>query len=242
EFRRVLFRSISSRLTREITLNVPIVSAAMDTVTEKEVAIAIARQDGLGFIHKNMTIEQQASQVRAVKRSESGMILDPVTLTPNATIGEAQQIMEEHKIGGIPITEKDGTLVGILTNRDLRFEVNTNRKVYELMTKENLVTVPSDTDLEQAQVVLQKNKIEKLPVVDKDFKVIGLITYKDLSKVKSYPNSCKDTYGRLRVGAAVGVTRDTMDRISALREVDVDVIAVDTAHGHSRGVLDTIRN
>ncbi len=232
---------ITSRLTREITLNVPVVSAAMDTVTEKDLAIAIARQGGVGFIHKNMTIEEQASQVRAVKRSESGMIIDPVTLSPDATIAEAQRIMEEHKIGGIPITEQDGKLVGILTNRDLRFEVNNKKKVYELMTKENLITVPGDTDLEQAQVVLQRNKIEKLPVVDDNYRVIGLITYKDLSKVKSYPNSCKDSYGRLRVGAAVGVTRDTMDRISALLEVDVDVVAVDTAHGHSAGVLDTIR-
>ncbi|MBY5957335.1 IMP dehydrogenase [Membranicola marinus] len=232
---------ISARLTREITLNVPIVSAAMDTVTEKELAIAVARQGGLGFIHKNMTIEQQAGQVRAVKRSESGMILDPVTLSPDATIGEAQDIMKEHKIGGIPITETDGKLVGILTNRDLRFETNSRKKVHELMTRENLVTVPGDTDLEQAEVVLQKNKIEKLPVVDENFRVIGLITYKDLSKVKSYPDSCKDSYGRLRVGAAVGVTHDTMERIHALRAVDVDVIAVDTAHGHSAGVLDTIR-
>jgi len=232
---------ITSRLTREITINVPIVSAAMDTVTEKELAIAIARQGGLGFIHKNMSIEQQAAQVRAVKRSESGMILDPVTLSPDATIGEAQNIMRDHKIGGIPITEKDGKLVGILTNRDLRFETNTRRKVYELMTKENLITVPADTDLDRAQVVLQRNKIEKLPVVDDNFRVIGLITYKDLSKVISFPNSCKDSYGRLRVGAAVGVTQNTMERISALREVDVDVIAVDTAHGHSAGVLETIR-
>ncbi len=233
---------ITARLTREITINVPIVSAAMDTVTEKDLAIAIARQGGLGFIHKNMSIEQQAAQVRAVKRSESGMILDPVTLSPDATIGEAQDIMRDHKIGGIPITEKDGKLVGILTNRDLRFETNPHKKVYELMTKENLITVPADTDLEMAQVVLQRNKIEKLPVVDDEFRVIGLITYKDLSKVISFPDSCKDSYGRLRVGAAVGVTHDTMERISALREVDVDVIAVDTAHGHSAGVLEMIRH
>lgn len=232
---------ISARLTRDIRINVPIVSAAMDTVTEKELAIAIARQGGLGFIHKNMTIEQQAGHVRAVKRSESGMIQDPVTLSPEATIGDAQKIMQEHKIGGIPITEQDGKLVGILTNRDLRFETNSNKKVYELMTKEGLVTVPADTDLDQAQVVLQRNKIEKLPVVDENYRVIGLITYKDLSKVKSYPHSCKDSYGRLRVGAAVGVTHDTMDRISALMDVEVDVICVDTAHGHSAGVLQMIR-
>lgn len=232
---------ISTQLTREIRINVPIVSAAMDTVTEKRLAIAIARQGGLGFIHKNMSIEDQAQQVRAVKRSESGMIQDPVTLSPDASIGDAQDIMREHKIGGIPIKEASGKLVGILTNRDLRFEVDPNRKVHELMTKENLVTVPAGTSLEEAQVVLQENKIEKLPVVDDDYRVIGLITYKDLSKVKSYPNACKDEYGRLRVGAAVGVTLDTMERIEALMDVEVDVICVDTAHGHSAGVLDMIR-
>lgn len=232
---------ISAQLTREIRINVPIVSAAMDTVTEKDLAIAIARQGGLGFIHKNMTIEEQAQQVRAVKRSESGMIQDPVTLSPDASIGEAQDIMREHKIGGIPIREASGKLVGILTNRDLRFEANPRRKVHELMTKENLITVPAGTSLEEAQLVLQKNKIEKLPVVDDQYRVIGLITYKDLSKVKSFPDSCKDSYGRLRVGAAVGVTRDTMERIEALREVEVDLICIDTAHGHSAGVLNTIR-
>ncbi|GAA5220759.1 IMP dehydrogenase [Membranihabitans marinus] len=232
---------ISAQLTRDIRINVPIVSAAMDTVTEKRLAIAIARQGGLGFIHKNMSIEDQADQVRSVKRSESGMIKDPVTLSPDATIGEAQKIMKNFKIGGIPITEADGKLVGILTNRDLRFETNTRKLVRDLMTKENLFTVTAGTDLVEAQAVLQVNKIEKLPVVDKDYRVIGLITYKDLLKVKDYPNACKDDYGRLRVGAAVGVTSDTFDRVQALLDVDVDVIGIDTAHGHSKGVLDMIK-
>lgn len=231
---------ISAQLTREIRINAPIISAAMDTVTEKRLAISIARQGGLGVIHKNMTIEEQADQVRSVKRSESGMILDPVTLSPKATIGEAQRIMKNFKIGGIPIKEDDGTLVGILTNRDLRFETDVNKSVTELMTKDNLVTVPAGTDLEKAQGVLQANKIEKLPVVDDHYRVIGLITYKDLLKVKDYPDACKDSYGRLRVGAAVGVTYDTFDRVEALVNVDVDMICVDTAHGHSRGVLNTI--
>ncbi|WP_236980147.1 IMP dehydrogenase [Membranihabitans maritimus] len=231
---------ISAQLTREIRINAPIISAAMDTVTEKRLAISIARQGGLGVIHKNMTIEEQADQVRSVKRSESGMILDPVTLSPKATIGEAQRIMKNFKIGGIPIKEDDGTLVGILTNRDLRFETDVNKSVTELMTKDNLVTVPAGTDLEKAQGVLQANKIEKLPVVDDHYRVIGLITYKDLLKVKDYPDACKDSYGRLRVGAAVGVTHDTFDRVEALVNVDVDMICVDTAHGHSRGVLNTI--
>lgn len=233
---------ISAQLTRDIRINVPIVSAAMDTVTEKRLAIAIARQGGLGFIHKNMSIEAQADQVRSVKRSESGMIKDPVTLSPDATIGEAQQIMKNYKIGGIPITEADGTLVGILTNRDLRFETNTRKLVRDLMTKDNLFTVTAGTDLVEAQAVLQVNKIEKLPVVDKDYRVIGLITYKDLLKVKDYPDACKDDYGRLRVGAAVGVTADTFERVEALLDVDVDVIGIDTAHGHSKGVLDMVKD
>ncbi len=232
---------ISSQLTRGIRLNTPIVSAAMDTVTENKLAIAIARQGGIGMIHKNMTITQQAEQVRSVKRSESGMIIDPVTLTKDANIGEALALMKKYKIGGIPIVDSVQKLIGILTNRDLRFENRLSRPVTELMTKENLITVPAGTTLEQAKEILQRHKIEKLPVVDKDQILVGLITYKDIMKVEDYPNSCKDSYGRLVVGAAVGVTNDLLERVDALVNVDVDVITVDTAHGHSRGVLDAIR-
>ena len=232
---------ISSQLTRNIRLNAPIVSAAMDTVTENKLAIAIARQGGIGMIHKNMTIDQQAEQVRSVKRSESGMIIDPVTLTKDANIGDALALMKKYKIGGIPIVNEEKKLIGILTNRDLRFENRFSRSVTELMTKENLVTVPVGTTLEQAKEILQKNKIEKLPVVDENQVLEGLITYKDIMKVEDYPNSCKDSYGRLVVGAAVGVTNDLIQRVDALVNVDVDVICIDTAHGHSRGVLDAIR-
>lgn len=231
----------STQFTRNIRLNVPIVSAAMDTVTESKLAIAMARIGGIGIIHKNMTIEQQAEKVRLVKRSESGMIIDPVTLQPDATIGNAESLMRKYKIGGIPIVDSNDTLVGILTNRDLRFEKNPNRPVTDLMTTKNLVTAPSGTTLLQARDILQAHKIEKLPVVDNNNKLIGLITYKDIMKEVDYPNACKDKYGRLVVGAAVGVTHDMLERIDALVKVGVDVVCIDTAHGHSKGVLDAVR-
>jgi len=232
---------ISSQLTREIRLNVPIVSAAMDTVTENKLAIAIARQGGIGIIHKNMSITDQAEQVRSVKRSESGMIIDPVTLSADAVVGEALSLMQKYKIGGIPIVSKSQELIGILTNRDLRFETKVNKPVTELMTSTNLVTAPEGTNLAQAREILQKHKIEKLPVVDNHKKLVGLITYKDIMKVQNFPNSCKDSLGRLVVGAAVGVTHDLLERVDALVRVGVDVICLDTAHGHSRGVLDAVR-
>lgn len=233
---------ISGQLTRSIRLNVPIVSAAMDTVTDKNLAIAIARQGGIGMIHKNMSISDQADQVRAVKRSEAGMIIDPVTLHPEAKIADALDLMRKHSIGGIPVTDRKGKLVGILTNRDLRFETDRNRLVRELMTKKNLVTAPLGTTLEQARDILQFRKIEKLPVVDDMFHLVGLITYKDIMKGVNFPNACKDSFGRLVVGAAVGVTQDVEDRVKALVHVGVDVICVDTAHGHSRGVLESIKD
>lgn len=232
---------ISTQLTRNIRINVPIVSAAMDTVTDNKMAIAIARQGGIGMIHKNMSISEQAEQVRSVKRSESGMIIDPVTLEENALVGDAHNLMRRHKIGGIPIINKQKELIGILTNRDLRFETAFDRPIRELMTTQNLVTVPVGTTLDQARHILQKHKIEKLPVVDDDQRLAGLITYKDIMKVADYPLSCKDSYGRLVVGGAVGVTNDLLDRVQALVNVDVDVICIDTAHGHSQGVLDAIR-
>ncbi len=232
---------ISTQLTRKIRLNAPIVSAAMDTVTENKLAIAIARQGGIGIIHKNMSIEAQAEQVRSVKRSESGMIIDPVTLGDNALIGDALNLMRKFHIGGIPIVDRHQKLIGILTNRDLRFEDRLNRPVKELMTSENLVTAPIGTTLDQARDILQKHKIEKLPVVDDNNTLVGLITYKDIMKVQDYPNSCKDSLGRLVVGAAVGVTHDMLERVDALVNVDVDVICIDTAHGHSLGVLNAIK-
>jgi IMP dehydrogenase len=231
----------SSFLTREIRLNVPIVSAAMDTVTEKELAIAIARMGGLGFVHKNMPIERQADHVRSVKRSESGMIIDPVTLSMKALVKDALALMRLHKIGGIPIVDEQGLLKGILTNRDLRFETNLERPVTEVMTWENLITAPVGTDLNKARDILQNYKIEKLPVVDEHQKLIGLVTYKDLIRAKDFPQAVKDDYGRLRVGAAVGVAGDTFERIEALVSVNVDAICVDTAHGHSSGVLATVK-
>jgi len=234
--------NISSQLTRGIRLNAPIASAAMDTVTEKALAIAMARQGGIGIIHKNMTIAEQADQVRAVKRSEAGMIIDPVTLHPEATVAEALDLMKRYSIGGIPVTDRRGRLVGILTNRDLRFETDHTRRVRELMTKKNLVTAPQGTTLEQARSILQQRKIEKLPVVDDDFNLVGLITYKDIMKGVNFPNACKDSLGRLVVGAAVGVTSDLIERVSALVKAGVDVVCVDTAHGHSRGVLDAVRH
>lgn len=232
---------VSTYLTRGLKLNAPIVSAAMDTVTENKLAIAIARQGGIGIIHKNMTIEEQAEQVRSVKRSESGMIVDPVTLTEDAIVGDAISLMRRFKIGGIPIIDGANKLTGILTNRDLRFETQLNRPVKELMTSLNLVTAPVGTNLEQARDILQAHKIEKLPVVDEHKKLVGLITYKDIMKVQDYPHSCKDSLGRLVVGAAVGVTSDMLQRVEALVRVDVDVVIVDTAHGHSRGVLEAIK-
>lgn len=232
---------ISTQFTRNLRINVPIVSAAMDTVTEKHLAIAMARQGGIGIIHKNMTIAEQAEQVRSVKRSESGMIVDPVTLHGDATVGQALELMKQFSIGGIPIVNAANKFIGILTNRDLRFESQMSRKVKEVMTKENLITAPGGTTLAQAKDILQKNKIEKLPVVDDDGTLIGLITYKDIMKVVNYPNSCRDNMGRLVVGAAVGVTYDTMDRIAALVGVGVDAVCIDTAHGHSKGVLDAVK-
>lgn len=232
---------ISSQLTRELRLNTPIVSAAMDTVTEHKLAIAIARQGGIGIIHKNMTIEEQADQVRLVKRSESGMIVDPVTLTVDAKLTDALELMNRFKIGGIPIVDKTNKLIGILTNRDLRFEENHHRPISELMTSSNLITAPMGTTLDQAREILQRHKIEKLPVVDDNKTLVGLITYKDILKVQDYPQACKDSLGRLVVGAAVGVTSDMMDRVEALVNVSVDVVCIDTAHGHSRGVLDAVR-
>ncbi|MHA8083108.1 IMP dehydrogenase [Aquirufa sp. A-Brett2-15D] len=234
--------STSSRLTRNIWLNIPIVSAAMDTVTEAALAIALAQEGGIGIIHKNMTIEQQAAQVRKVKRSESGMIIDPVTLKDNSTLGDAQRIMKEFKIGGIPVIDNAGLLVGILTNRDLRFQKQSTRPVIEIMTKDNLITAKEGISMEQAESILQEHKIEKLPIIDKHGKLIGLITYKDILKRKSHPLASKDLLGRLRVGAAVGVTPDLLDRVQALVQVGVDVISIDTAHGHSKGVIDALKS
>ena len=232
--------SLKTRITKDLHINIPIVSAAMDTVTEYKLAIALARAGGIGLIHKNMTIAQQAEHVRKVKRSESGMIIDPVTLAQDANVGDAQKLMNTYKIGGIPIVDDKGALIGILTNRDLRFETDDQRPIHTLMTSKNLITAPQGTNLAEAQDILQKHKIEKLPVVDDDKKLVGLITYKDIMKVKDYPNSAKDSHGRLIVGAAVGVTSDTMERVQALVDVDADVITVDTAHGHSRGVLNMV--
>ncbi len=231
----------STYLTKKIKLNVPIVSAAMDTVTESELAIAIAQNGGIGMLHKNMTIARQADEVRKVKRSESGMIQDPVTLHPEATLAEAFALMKEFKIGGIPIIDKNQQLLGILTNRDIRFQKDLKLKVKTVMTTANLITAPAGTDLKKAELILQKHKIEKLPVVDKKGKLTGLITYKDIQKFKNFPQACKDEQGRLRVGAAVGVTSDTMERVSALVNAGVDVIAIDTAHGHSKGVIETLK-
>jgi len=233
---------ISTQLTTDLRLKAPIVSAAMDTVTEYKLAIAMAREGGLGFIHKNMSIEAQAHQVRLVKRSESGMILDPLTLTIDARVKDAKKLMRENKIGGIPVVDETHKLLGILTNRDLRFETNMERPVKEIMTTENLITAPNGTSLEQAKDILQKYRIEKLPVVDEQKYLVGLITYKDIINLESYPISAKDSHGRLLVGAAVGVTSDIFERVEALVHVGVDVICIDTAHGHSRGVLEAVKN
>lgn len=232
---------ISTRLTRNLRINVPIVSAAMDTVTEFRMAIAMAREGGIGIIHKNMPITAQAEQVRRVKRADSGMIMDPVTLNQHALVGEAFQLMKENRIGGIPVVDDEGHLVGILTNRDLRFETNTERPIAELMTKENLITAPIGTTLQQAEEILRNHRIEKLPVVDDKNFLKGLITYKDILKLQSHPRACKDQYGRLLVGAAVGVTADTLERVAALKTVGADMVIIDTAHGHSKGVLDMVK-
>ena len=239
-YSEVLPRDVDTRtyLTKKIRLNVPIVSAAMDTVTEAELAIAIAQSGGIGMLHKNMSIQRQAEEVRKVKRSESGMIQDPVTLNEDALLGDAFKIMKEFRIGGIPVVDGGHRLVGIITNRDLRFEKDPNRPIREVMTRTNLVTAVGGTTLGQAEEILQEKKIEKLPVVDGQGTLIGLITYKDIQKFKNYPTACKDEHGRLRVGAAVGVTADTMERVDALVRAGVDVIAIDTAHGHSEGVID----
>ncbi len=230
----------STQLTRGLRINVPIVSAAMDTVTESRLAIALAQEGGIGILHKNMSIERQALEVRKVKRSESGMILDPITLNDTAVVSDALQIMKENKIGGIPIVDNNNLLVGILTNRDLRFENNGKRPVRELMTKENLITVPEGTTLQQAEGILQEHRIEKLPVVDSKGKLTGLITYKDILKHSNHPKACKDNLGRLLVGAAVGITADTVERVEALVTAGVDVVIVDTAHGHSQGVINEV--
>ncbi len=231
---------LSVQLTPSLKLNVPILSAAMDTVSEYRLAIALAREGGIAMLHKNMTIEDQAEQVRLVKRSESGMIVDPVTLMANATVQDARNLMKVHKIGGIPIVDAKGLLVGIVTNRDLRFESELTRKLGDIMTKENLVTGKEGTSLKEAEEILQDYKVEKLPIVDNSNKLIGLITFKDIEKKMNFPNACKDDMGRLRVGAAVGVTPDTIDRVDALVSAGVDIITVDTAHGHSQGVLNTV--
>lgn len=232
---------VSSYLTAGIRLNIPILSAAMDTVTESELAIAIAQEGGIGMLHKNMSIEQQAAEVRKVKRSESGMIHDPVTLPATAKLREAVQIMREYGIGGIPVLNKDRVLIGICTNRDLRFEKDMDKSITQVMTKTNLITTTGVKNLKEAEQILQNYKIEKLPVVDKKGRLIGLITYKDILKVKSRPNACKDEFGRLRTGAAVGVTKDTHERVKALVEANVDVITIDTAHGHSKGVGEMLK-
>ncbi len=231
---------VRTRLTQRIELMIPLVSAAMDTVTESAMAIALAREGGIGVLHKNMTIPRQSEEVDKVKRSESGMIRDPITLSPQRSVREALDLMKKYSISGIPIVE-DERLVGILTNRDLRFEPNMDLEVSKVMTAGNLVTAPAGTTLEEAEVILQKHRIEKLPVVDKNGKLKGLITFKDIQKKKRHPNASKDKLGRLRVGAAVGVTSDTMDRVAALLQAGVDVIVVDTAHGHSKGVLSMVR-
>lgn len=228
---------VSTMLSRNIRLNIPIVSAAMDTVTESRMAIAMAQEGGIGVLHKNMPIEAQALQVRKVKRAENGMILDPVTLKENALVGDALAMMKEHSIGGIPVTNQNNELVGIVTNRDLRFERDHMRPVTEVMTRK-VITITEFTDFEQAEAILQKHKIEKLPVIDKQNKLVGLITYKDIIKIKARPNACKDNLGRLRVAAAVGIASDTMERVTALVRENVDAIVIDTAHGHSRPVME----
>lgn len=234
--------NLSSNLTSEIKLNIPFVSAAMDTVTEAEMAIAMAAQGGIGVVHKNLSIERQAEEVDKVKRSESGMIHNPITMTSDRLVKDALELMSKYRISGIPIVDEANKLIGILTNRDLRFDVDVNSSISEFMTRENLITTPVGTTLEQAEHLLQKYRIEKLPVVDNSGILKGLITFKDISKKKKYPNACKDDLGRLRVAAAVGISADTMDRVSALVKANADVIIVDTAHGHSNGVLSMVKD
>lgn len=233
--------NLETYLTKNIKLNIPIVSAAMDTVTEAKLAIALARQGGLGFIHKNMSIEDQAKQVDYVKRSESGMILNPITLQKDNTLEQAEDILSKYKISGLPVVTKDNVLVGIITNRDLKYRTLDDTPVVDVMTKDNLITAPVGTSLEDAKKILSENRIEKLPIVDKDFKLKGLITIKDIDNVINYPFACKDSKGRLRCGAAVGVGADTLDRVKALVKVGVDVVTVDSAHGHSEGVINTVK-
>ena len=231
---------VTTRFSKNINLNIPIVSAAMDTVTEASMAIAIARQGGIGVIHKNMSIENQALQVRKVKRAESGMIFDPVTITPVQTVGDALRIMHENHIGGIPVVDENKRLVGIVTNRDLRFQTNEELPISEVMTKDNIVTT-TNPNLSEASDILLRHKIEKLPVVDDDNKLVGLITYRDITKIKDYPHACKDSKGRLRVAGGVGVTSDTLKRVEALVNAGVDAVVIDTAHGHSANVVNTLR-
>lgn len=231
----------SSQLTRNIRLNMPLVAAAMDTVSEYQMAIAMAQEGGIAMVHKNMSIELQAEQIRRVKRSESGLIIDPITLSPDDTIAKAFKIMAEHSIGGIPVVDAKGKLAGIITNRDLRFLSPSTRKVKEVMTRENLITAPEGTTLDRAEEILKQYKIEKLPIIDKNGKLTGLVTYKDILKKKDFPNACKDYLGRLRVGAAVGIAANTLERVEALVRAGVDVITVDTAHGHSAGVLNMVK-
>ena len=232
--------SISTQLTKDIRLEMPMVSAAMDTVTEARLAIALAREGGIGMLHKNMSIERQAEQVRKVKRSESGIILDPITLSPEASVAEARRLMRDNRIGGIPIVDSNNKLVGILTNRDMRFEKDGSKMVKEIMTKENLVTAPEGTSMANAEGILEEYKIEKLLIVDGEGVLAGLITFRDIMHLKSHPNACKDKQGRLLVGAAVGITSDTMERIEALKAAGVDVITLDSAHGHSRGIIEMV--
>lgn len=233
--------SIKTKFTKNITLNTPIVSAAMDTVTESAMAIAMAQEGGIGVLHKNMSIKKQAAEVRKVKRAESGMIIDPVTLPLTAIVGDAKKAMQEYGIGGIPVVDDNGVLKGIVTNRDLRFEKNNDRIITEVMTSENLVTAPQGTTLAIAEEILQENKIEKLPVVDSDFKLVGLITFRDITKLTQKPNANKDKFGRLRVAAALGVTADAVDRAEALVNAGVDAVIIDTAHGHTKGVVDVLK-
>ncbi|HCV43730.1 MAG TPA: IMP dehydrogenase, partial [Bacteroidetes bacterium] len=233
--------SVHTKLTRRIELNIPLISAAMDTVTESDMAIAMAREGGIGILHKNMTVSRQAEEVGRVKRSESGMILDPVTVRADQKVRDVLHLMNKYKISGIPVVDGGNRLIGIITNRDLRFEPEEDQFVSRIMTNENLVTAPVGTTLHQAERILQKHKIEKLPVVDKAGVLKGLITFKDIQKKKKFPSACKDEHGRLRVGAAVGVTVDTADRVRALVRIGVDVVVIDTAHGHSKGVLETVK-
>jgi len=232
---------LKTKFSRNISLNTPLVSAAMDTVTDANLAIAIAHDGGIGVIHKNMSIKEQAKQVKKVKRAENVMITEPITIKPDATVNDANLIIQEYKIGGIPVIDKDNTLIGIVTNRDLRFELDSNLSIKDIMTTENLITTNQETDLSQAAEILQQHKIEKLPIIDEHKKLIGLITYKDISRLKDHPNSCKDSKGRLRVAAAVGIASNTMERARALVESNTDAIVIDTAHGHTKAVIQILK-